>query len=219
MSILFVLLMFLLVMSISYFRTRHEVMAQPEAQPRLQGVRMQREYGFSVPEGYSFHPGHTWAHREGAETVRVGLDSFAGNLIGRVDSIDVMGLNRWVRQGQKVATVKSGEVDIELVSPIEGVVTSVNRDIAEDPSLITRDPYNAGWIAVVKSPDIAINQKNLVQGCMIAPWLQNSVTRLNGMVAQLAPTMAADGGLPIAGLLTRVTPEVRAKLLKEFFLA
>lgn len=219
MSILFVLLMFLLVMSISYLRTRHEVTVQAEAQPRLQGVRMQRESGFAIPEGYSFHPGHTWAHREGAETVRVGLDRFASNLIGRVDSIDVMGPNRWVRQGQKVATVKSGEVDIELVSPIEGVVTSVNRDIAEDPSLITRDPYNAGWIAVVKSPDIAINQKNLVQGGMVAPWLQNSVTRLNGMVTQLAPTLAADGGVPVAGLLTRVTPEVRAKLLKEFFLA
>jgi len=219
MSILFVLLMFLLVMSISYFRTRHEVMAQPEAQSRLQGVRMQRESGFSVPEGYSFHPGHTWAHREGAETVRVGLDSFAGNLIGRVDSIDVMGLNRWVRQGQKVATLKSGDFVIEMVSPIEGVVTSVNRDITEDPSLITRDPYNAGWIAVVKSPDVATNQKNLVQASMVAPWLQNSVTRLNGMVAQLAPTLAADGGVPIAGLLTRVTPEVRTKLLKEFFLA
>lgn len=219
MSILFVLLMFLLVMSISYFRTRHEVMAQPEAQPRPQSVRLQREYGFSIPEGYSFHPGHTWAHREGTETVRVGLDSFAGNLIGRVDSIDVMGLNRWVRQGQKVASLRAGDLAIDLVSPIEGVVISVNRDIAEDPGLLTRDPYNAGWIAVVKSPDIAINQKNLVQPTMVAPWLQNSVTRLNGMVAELAPTLAADGGMPITGLLRRVAPEVRAKLLKEFFLA
>jgi hypothetical protein len=39
------------------------------------------------------------------------------------------------------------------------------------------------------------------------------------MVAQLSPTLAADGGLPIAGLLKRVAPELRARLLKEFFLA
>jgi glycine cleavage system H protein len=219
MSILFVLLMFLLVMSISYLRTRHEVTVQPAAQPRSQVARMQREYGFSIPEGYTFHPGHTWARREGIETARIGLDSFAGNLIGRVDSIDVMGLNRWVRQGQKVATLKSGDMAIDLVSPIEGVVTAVNKDIADDPSLITRDPYNAGWIALVKSPEITLNQKNLVQGSMVAPWLQNSVNRMNGMVAQLAPTMAADGGLPVAGLLTRVTPELRTRLLKEFLLA
>jgi hypothetical protein len=71
----------------------------------------------------------------------------------------------------------------------------------------------------VKSPDLAMNQKNLVQGGMVAPWLHNSVTRLNGMVTQLAPTMVADGGLPAAGLLTQVEPELREKLAKEFFLA
>jgi glycine cleavage system H protein len=219
MSILFVLLMFLLVMSISYFRTRQEVATQPSARMAAQAPRMQREYGFSIPEGYCFHPGHTWVLREGGENARVGVDSFASNLIGKVDHIDVAGVNRWVRQGQKLLTLKSGGATFELVSPVEGVVTAVNKDAVDDPYVIGRDPYEKGWIAIVKSPDLAMNQKNLVQGGMVAPWLQNSVTRLNGMVAQLAPTMAADGGLPVAGLLTRVEPELREKLAKEFLLA
>jgi glycine cleavage system H protein len=179
---------------------------------------MQREYGFSIPDGYRFHPGPTWVVREGSENARVGVDSFAANLLGKIDYVEVAGVNRWVRQGQKLVTLKSGGATFDLVSPIEGVVTSVNKDATEDPSVIGRDPYQNGWLAVVKSPDLAMNQKNLVQGGMVAPWLQNSVTRLNGMVAQLAPTMAADGGLPMAGLLTRVEPELREKLVKEFFL-
>ena len=220
MSILFVLLMFLLVMSINYFyfRTRAEVIAQPQAWAGPQPARMQREYGFSIPEGYCFHPGHTWVLKEGGENARVGVDSFAANLLGKVDHIDVIGANRWVRQGQKLVTLESGGQKFELVSPIEGVVTSVNKDVVQDPGLIAREPYQGGWIAIVKSPDLVVNKKNLVQGSMVAPWLQNSVTRLNGMVAQLAPTMAADGGLPLAGLLTRVAPELREKLAKEFFL-
>ncbi len=218
MSILFVLLMFLLVMSISYFRTRQEV-ATPAVRAGAQASRMQREYGFSIPEGYCFHPGHTWVLREGGENARVGVDSFAANLIGKVDHMDVAGVNRWVRQGQKLMTLKSGDATFDLVSPVEGVVTAVNKDAVEDPGVIGRDPYQNGWIAIVKSPDLAMNQKNLVQGGMVAPWLQNSVTRLNGMVTQLAPTMAADGGSPVAGLLTRVEPELREKLVKEFFLA
>jgi glycine cleavage system H lipoate-binding protein len=216
MSILFVLLMFLLVMSISYFRTRQEVVA--EVRPGPQAPRMQREYGFSIPDGYCFHPGHTWVMREGSEIARVGVDSFATNLLGKIDQVEVAGVNRWVRQGQKLVTLKSGGATFEMVSPVEGVVTAVNKDAIEDPSVIGRDPYQNGWLAVVKSPDLAMNQKNLVQGGMVAPWLQNSVTRLNGMVAQLAPTMAADGGLPMAGLLTRVEPELREKLAKEFLL-
>ena len=219
MSILFVLLMFLLVMSISYFRTRNEVTAQPETRLGPQAPRVQCEYGFSIPEGYCFHPGHTWVLREGGENARVGVDSFAANLIGKVDHVDVTGVNRWIRQGQKLVSLKSGGAMFELVSPVEGVVTAVNKDVIEDPGVIARDPYQNGWIAIVKSPDLAMNQKNLVQGGMVAPWLQNSVTRLNGMVTQLAPTMAADGGLPMAGLLTRVEPELREKLAKEFFVA
>ena len=72
---------------------------------------------------------------------------------------------------------------------------------------------------MVKSPDLALNKKNLVQGGMVAPWLQNSVTRLNGMVSQLSPTIAADGGVPLPGLLMRVAPEVREQVAREFFLA
>ena len=219
MSILFVLLMFLLVMSINYVRTREQVIAQPQAWAGPQAVRMQREYGFSIPEDYCFHPGHTWVLKEGGENARVGIDSFAANLLGTIEHVDVIGLNRWVRQGQKLMTIRSCGQNFELVSPVEGVVMAVNKDAAQDPGLIARDPYQSGWIAIVKSPDLVTNKKNLVQGGMVAPWLQNSVTRLNGMVAQLAPTMAADGGLPLAGLLARVTPELREKLAKEFFLA
>ena len=219
MSILFVLLMFLLVMSISYFRTRHEVAAQPDAWAGPQAPRTQPEYGFSIPEGYAFYPGHTWVLKEGGENAQVGIDSFAANLLGKIDHVDVIGQNRWVRQGQKLAAFRIGDEAFELVSPVEGVITSINRDAIEDSTVIGRDPYQGGWIAMVKSPDLATNQKNLVQGGMLAAWLQNSVTRLNGMVTQLAPTMAADGGLPVAGLLPRVPTDVREKLVKEFFLA
>jgi glycine cleavage system H lipoate-binding protein len=219
MSILFVLLMFLLIISFSYFRTRNEVTVRPQPATGPQAPRMEREYGFQIPQGYCFHPGHTWTHREGSDNARVGIDSFATNLIGKIDRIDIIGENRWVRQGQKLITIHAGGETFDLVAPIEGVVTSTNRDLVEEPTLATRDPYQKGWVATVKSPDLAINQKNLMQGGMVAPWLQNNVTRLNGMVAQLAPSMAADGGLPTPGLLVRVTPELRQKLLKEFFLA
>ena len=170
MSILFVLLMFLLVMSINYFcfRTREQVIAQPQAWAGPQAARMQREYGFSIPEDYCFHPGHTWVLKEGGENARVGIDSFAANLLGTIEHVDVIGLNRWVRQGQKLMTIRSCGQNFELVSPVEGVVMAVNKDAAQDPGLIARDPYQSGWIAIVKSPDLVTNKKNLVHGGAVA---------------------------------------------------
>jgi len=219
MSILFVLLTFLLIISLSTLRrTQEKPAVKPEVLAAPQAPRIEREYGFEIPQGYCFHPGHTWALKESPETARVGVDGFATNLLGKIDRIEVAGLNRWVRQGQKLVKVVAGGVSLELLSPVEGVVTAVNHEVLQNADLITDDPYKNGWIAMVKSPDLAINEKNLVQGPMVAPWLQNSVARLNGMLAQLSPAMAQDGGLPVRGLLSKVTPELRQKLVDEFFL-
>jgi len=222
MSILFVLLMFLVIITISYFRSPevYELAARP--QPALGQVatpKMVGSTGLAIPQGYWFHPGHTWSLREGPNDARIGIDSFATNLIGHIDRIEVIGENRWVRQGQKIMTIHCGNTAIELMSPVEGVIMAINHDAIEDPKMVVHDPYVKGWIAMLKSPDLAVNQKNLVQGQMVAPWLQNSLTRLTAMVPEMAPAMAADGGLPEAGLLTRVAPETRQNLLKEFFLA
>lgn len=220
MSILFVLLMFLLIMSVSYFRgVQPQPALKPEPWARAQTPRVERELGFEIPQGYCFHPGHTWVLKEGPENARVGLDSFAGNLIGKIDRLEVIGPNRWVRQGQKLMTIHGGGASLDLLSPVEGVVTAVNNDALQDPALLTRDPYKDGWVAIVKSPDLALNQKNLVQDAMVAPWMQNNITRLNGMLSQLSPALAQDGGLPVAGLLARLNPELQQSVVKEFFLS
>jgi len=219
MSILFVLLMFLLVMSINYVRTREQVIAQPQAWAGPQAARMQREYGFSIPEDYCFHPGHTWVLKEGGENARVGIDSFAANLLGTIEHVDVIGLNRWVRQGQKLVTIRSGGQNFELVSPVEGVVMAVNKDAAQDPGLIARDPYQSGWIAIVKSPDLVTNKKNLVQAGMVAPWLADEHGNVVSLGERECSIQRRHQKLLEESPSTQVTPELREKLAKEFFLA
>ncbi len=220
MSILFVLLMFLLIMTISYFRQPQDQPAvRPELWAKPQAPRVEHEMGFEIPQGYCFHPGHTWVMKESTENARVGIDSFATNLLGKIDHIDVVGPNRWVRQGQKLMTISSGDTTVDLLSPVEGVVTAINTDALKDPNLVTRDPYKDGWIAMVKSPELGTNQKNLVQGPMVAPWMQNNVVRLNATLSQISPSLAQDGGVPVNGLLPRLAMDLRKKLLKDIFLS
>ncbi len=220
MSILFVLLTFLLIMSITYFVRRPQPAAavQPPVFPQPVAPGMTRETGFEVPKGYCFHPGHTWVLDEGRQNARIGLDSFGAGLLGKIDRVEVVGLNRWVRQGQKLCTVTRDGVAVELLSPIEGVVVTVNQDVINDPSIVVKDPYKNGWICVVKSPEISSNLNNLLQGTLIAPWMQNSVRRLATLTSSLGVAAAADGGLPINGLLAHVEPGVQRTLIHEFFL-
>lgn len=219
MSILFVLLTFLVILTMNYlyFHPPQEAPARPRAVPRPQPFKMANEMGFAIPQGYSFHPGHTWVMRAGGDA-RVGVDSFATDLIGKIDELDVIGTNRWVRQGQKLMTVRAGEVSFDLLSPVEGVVMAVNQDVVKDPMLAIRDPYKEGWVAVLKTPDFSTNEKNLMQGAMVAPWLHYNVSRLKTAVTSANPDFAQDGGLPLTQLLLRVEPDLRQKLIKDFFL-
>jgi len=220
MSILFVLLTFLLVASITYFLRRDQPGAavEPRIYPQPAAPVMLREHGFEIPKGYCFHPGHTWVLDEGRQNARIGLDSFGAGLLGRIDRVEVVGLNRWVRQGQKVCTVTRDGLSVELLSPIEGVIISVNQGVVRDPSMVLKDPYKAGWICVIKSPEIATNLNNLVQGTLVPPWMQSSVRRLSTVTAKLGVTASADGGLPISGLLAHLEPGLQRTLVHEFFL-
>ncbi|HYG99781.1 MAG TPA: glycine cleavage system protein H [Terriglobales bacterium] len=221
MTILFVLLTFLVIMSITYYtRQGHapEVRPQPLAYASPATPRLSRDYGFEVPQGYCFHPGHTWVLDEGRQNARIGMDSFAANLLGKVERVEVAGLNRWVRQGQKVWSATIDGATVDMVSPVEGVIIAVNSDVLRDPSLLNKDPYKDGWIAVIKSPDLSTNVNNLVRGTFVGPWMQNSLRRVTAMTAQAAGATAQDGGVPISGLLTHVEPGVRQQLVKEFFL-
>lgn len=187
--------------------------AEPPAEKPPQPVAK-----FELPRGYCFHPGHTWMAEQGRESARVGIDSLAANLIGKAQSITVTREQRWVRQGQKLMAVSGDAETVELLSPLEGVVTTINPEVLKDPGLALRDPYGEGWVCIIKSPEMEINRRNLMQGSLAASWMQSSLQRLRNVLAQADPALAQDGGMPLAGALGKLSPELRRQVVNEFFL-
>jgi glycine cleavage system H protein len=220
MSILFVLLTFLLILTVMYFRRPQEDANALQVAPakKISPPLMLKQAGFEVPQDYCFHPGHTWVVDEGRQNARVGIDAFASNLFGEIDSIEIADLNRWVRQGQPLCKITREGRSVDLLSPVEGVLVSVNHEVLKNPNLVVDDPYRNGWLCEIKAPEITTNVKNLLQGPIVMPWMQNSLARLGAMVQQLTPALAQDGGLPVKGLLFQVDAGVQAQLAKEFFL-
>jgi glycine cleavage system H lipoate-binding protein len=179
---------------------------------------MTKVAGFEIPTGYSFHPGHTWVCDEGRQNARVGMDAFAAQLFGKIDRIETVELNRWVRQGQKLWTVTREGKSVDMLSPIEGVLVSLNHQVIKNPEMLNADPYKEGWVCVVKSPDMVTNLKNLIQGPLVAPWMQNTLSRIGALTQQFAPSRAQDGGVPVNGLLMQMDPATQERIVKEFFL-
>ena len=222
MSILLVLITFMLFITISYLRRKPET---PTARKQYLSVaspaepRMVREFGYEFPKGYAFHPGHTWVLDEGRRNALVGMDSFAANLLGKIDRIEVAPLNGWVRQGQRLWTVTHNGLSIDMLSPVEGIIAAVNTKVIQNPNLILEDPYKEGWILMIQSPELGLNLKNLIQGPVVRAWMQSTLDRMGTLIAPVVAPMAQDGGLPIAGLLRRMDPQLQRQMIREFFLS
>jgi glycine cleavage system H lipoate-binding protein len=218
MSLGWVLAILLLMLVIFYFLRRQGAQVAAIMQSEPPRPHPQPVSGIELPSGYCFHPGHTWMAQEEKAKARVGMDGFAANLLGCLQHMTVIGEQRWVRQGQKLMTVTGEYETVELLSPLEGVVAAINPEVIKDPGLAARDPYGEGWVCQIKPPEIEANQRNLIQGPLAARWMENCFKQLKSMLAEVDPALAQDGGLPLRGALSRLSPEGRKRMVKEFFL-
>lgn len=222
MTVLLVLATFAIFILFDYYRSKQpalQVAAQPRpAVPAVPRVSPAIVAGFRVPPHLSYHPGHTWAQKEGAEIVRVGLDDFAARLAGKVDQIQLPERGRWVRQGQGAVSLKRDGAKVLMASPIEGTVVEVNEAVLRDPDLARRDPYGEGWLMLVNAPDPKLSFRNLVAGPLARWWTEESASRLQRQMPATAGMLAQDGGFAIEDLGSSLPDAKWLELAREFFL-
>jgi len=221
MTVLLVLAMFLAFIALDYalnHRKQAPAVAVPEPRPSRVRAAMRYIEGFLAPDNVRYHPGHTWLARERKNLVRVGADEFAAVLAGPIAKLELPKPGHWIRQGQKAwAFTRDGE-RTEMVSPIEGEVLEVNHEVMNDPSLLRRDPYGAGWLMTVFVPDEESTARNLVPEGLVAGWMRDAVQRLYARQPQLAGAVAPDGGRPTDNVFAALPDTSWKELTREFFL-
>ena len=187
---------------------------------RVPAPRIEPEHveGFLLPEKLAYHPGHSWLMHERRNLVRVGADEFAAYLAGAIEKIELPKPGQWIRQGQKTWSLFREGQKTEMVSPTEGEIVEVNQELVKDPSLLRRDPYGRGWVAMVHVPDEESTTRNLVPPGLVRSWMRESVSRFYARQPQLAGAVAADGGRPADDLLAGIPEANWKEITGEFFL-
>jgi glycine cleavage system H lipoate-binding protein len=181
----------------------------------------------NIPEVASlhFHPAHTWAAAESDQVARIGLDAFAARVLPTPSKVDAPRLARWVSQGSRGFSLhfatEGGERDVTLLSPVDGEVVEVNREVLANPSLLKSDPYGKGWLLKLRSPDMAVSIRNLFGPELLQAWTDDSIARLRQFFvpAGLTPAMvtAQDGGSLVDSLAGELDEENWKKLTAEIF--
>ncbi len=161
---------------------------------------MHQVKGFDVPMEHYFHDGHTWARIESGGNIRIGLDDFALKLLGKADAFDLPLMGKELDQGQVGWGLKRQNNLADVRSPVGGVITEVNAIVRENPDVANRDPYNDGWLFVLRNPNIKGAFKDLRVNAETLEWMNTEVRVLEGMIEKVAGPMATDGGLLAADI-------------------
>ena len=161
----------------------------------------------SAPQGIFLHPGHAWAGLQASGTVRVGMDGFVQSLLGVIDGVELPKEGARIGRGETLFTVRQGRRKASFQSPLEGIVTTANRNLETDPSPIGQDPFQKGWICTLSPTNLARNLKELRIAEEAAEWIREEIRSFGDFLASrpvLSPALGAvapDGGQPTKGLL------------------
>jgi len=105
------------------------------------------------PDELLYSAEHLWVRREEDGLVTVGITDFAQDQLGKVIYVDLPEEDDEVSFGEEMGAIESSKSVSDLISPITGVVVEVNQALEDQPDVINQEPYDRGWLAVVRPED------------------------------------------------------------------
>jgi len=173
------------------------------------------ESGFYIDEHYSYYRNHMWLKLERNGKYRVGLDDFAGRLLGELDHIHIPGPGRKVGAGEFFWSAQHEYGDLEFASPLEGIIDGVNYDAVIDPSLITSDPYGKGWLMLIEPENIRKATGNLFQSSEARAWMAEESKMLNTSLHDSSTATVHDGAIASDNIAKNIKKEEWRVLAKN----
>ncbi len=104
-----------------------------------------------TPKELKYTETHEWVKLEDGFAF-IGITDFAQDSLGEVVFIELPEEDDQISQGSEFATIESVKAASDLMSPISGVIVSVNDALEDSPELINEDPYE-NWIIKVELDD------------------------------------------------------------------
>jgi len=118
------------------------------------------------PNDRKYTKTHEWVKLSGEDAV-IGITDFAvqelcsGNE-GDLVYCDLPEPGRAVVAGETFGEIESVKAVADLNCPISGTVSEININVEEHLEVLSRDPWNAGWLIKVKPDTRTLDGENLM---------------------------------------------------------
>jgi glycine cleavage system H protein len=207
---LFVAIMFvglvLTDLAVEKWRVAHPAQARSR---RLEAMPHGLDAWCQVPEGVHLASQHTWLRPNPTGGLEMGADALLVSAVGAVRRIILPKVGEQVTAGQPLFRLEHKGCAVTIPSAMTGEVLAVNDRLANEPGLLTSDPYGSGWICSL-SPTRVEAAPRVRIGEQAAMWLENEFVRFRDFIfAQAPPDFALgvtsqDGGIPAVGCLAEL---------------
>jgi glycine cleavage system H protein len=105
-----------------------------------------------APKSGEFLDGKLWFQRKGS-IVTVGLTNLAVEEVGSVETIELPNEGDDFGKGEICVTVDGPNGKIEVPTPAAGIVHQINDAASDDPSRVSEDPLDEGWLVKLEIED------------------------------------------------------------------
>ena len=141
----------------------------PPPQPEKGAKKITTVRGCNLPDDLLYNvDNHIWYTEIGDGNVRLGMTAVATAMAGKLVAYTPKRVGRSVRAGKSCGTLESGKWVGPAKSVAGGEVVQINDDMVKNPSLANDDPYEAGWLIVLKPEDWDSARGSLVAGSDVA---------------------------------------------------
>lgn len=116
------------------------------------------ENNMSIPSDRRYLESHEW-HKLDGDIVTIGITQVAADELTDITYVALPKAGDTLTAHSRFGEVESVKATSDLYTGVSGTVTEVNSELTNDPGLVNRDPYTAGWMVKVKTTNPAeINQ-------------------------------------------------------------
>jgi glycine cleavage system H protein len=124
---------------------------------------------YEVPEGLYYSKDFAWVKIEG-DKVRVGITDYAQKSLREIVYAELPEVGLQVKQGEPYGTLESVKAVSDLVSAVTGTIEEVNEEVQSKPETLNEDPYNNGWLLVVKPTNLQADLANILDFNAAVEW-------------------------------------------------
>ena len=107
-----------------------------------------------IPDNVKYTKDHEWVRVDG-NVGTIGVTDYAQGELGDVVFVDIDTDLKEISKGNSFGTIEAVKTVGDLFAPFSGIVTEINKKLADSPEVVNTDPYGDGWMIKAKINNLA----------------------------------------------------------------